>query len=403
MFLLMTNISFVEQDVRLLARNVQEYTEQRLQRYIEELRELCLIDTHTYYKPGLDKIAYVLGQRLEGLGLEVSIVEQEEWGNDLLAIIRGEGQGNILLLGHSDTVYPVGTAERYPVRIEGSCAYGPGTADMKGGILSAVYALEALLALGYRDFGEIRVLIVSDEEIPQIHCEDLFEQALRNCDVTLALEAGRTNGDIVSARKAAGWYKLSARGHAAHAGTDLDKGRNAVIELAHQMLQFQSLNGWRPGLTISPGVFSGGVAFNVVPDYAEVLFDLRYLDIEDRIATEKRWREMMKQQRVPDVELTLEPAPAFKEPMLRTPESMQLAAFAKTVAASLGFEINDVLAGGAGDAGYSSLYGVPVLDGLGPVGIFAHSPNKYLRLDTVAPRVSLLAALIARVGSQGWR
>ena len=139
------------------------------------------------------------------------------------------------------------------------------------------------------------------------------------------LEAARANGDIVSARKGNAWYTLTARGRSAHAGVEPEKGRNTIIELAHQILQFQSLNGWREGITISPGVISGGTLPNVVPDFAEVRFDLRYAHLQDKAATEARWRKMMQQQRVEGVTLTLDLVPDFKVPMEPTPESLMLA------------------------------------------------------------------------------
>jgi glutamate carboxypeptidase len=192
---------------------------------------------------------------------------------------------------------------------------------MKGCILMAICALEAMLALDYNLFGEVRFLCVSDEEIPERHCIDHILGVLQNSRAALVLEGAQANGDIISARKACGWYRLRAKGRAAHAGMEPEKGRNAIMELAHQLLQFQSLNGWREGVTISPGIFSGGTAFNVVPDHAEVIFDVRYLSPQDWMEVEMQWKQMMQRHLVPDVELILEAAPNFKEPMRCTPES----------------------------------------------------------------------------------
>src|SRR5229473_3144961 len=296
-------------NLQSLVLGVETYTQNRLNQFIEELRELCSVDAYSYYKPGLDQVALCLAARMRGLGMEVNIIERDEWGNDLLGVIQGDGNGNVLLLGHTDTVYPVGIAGTRPLRLEGETLYGPGVCDMKGGILSAIYALEALLALGYRPFRELRFLCVSDEEITKRHCLDIMQRASQDCQGVLVLEAARSNGDIVSARKGNAWYTLTAHGRSAHAGVEPEKGCNAIVELAHQILQFQSLNGWREGITINPGIISGGTALNVVPDYAQARFDLRFLQTSDRIDTETRWQEMLKQQRVPGVELTLEAEP----------------------------------------------------------------------------------------------
>ncbi len=384
-------------DVRSLVLSVEAYVRQRLPQYIEELRTLCAIDSYSYHKPGLDAVAAWLAERLQHIGVEAAIIEREQWGNDLYGVLKGDGRGNVLLLGHIDTVYPAGTAAARPLRVDGDTILGPGTCDMKGCILSAVYAVEALLAAGYRSFGELRFLCVSDEEINERHCEDIIQQACRNCQRTLVLEAARANGDIVSARKGNAWYTLTAHGRSAHAGVEPEKGRNTIVELAHQTLQFQNLNGWREGITVNAGVISGGTLPNVVPDLAQVRFDLRFLTIEDKLATEAHWQELMQQQKVPGVELTLESEPNFKPPMVRTPESLKLAIQAQQIAAMLGFSVNHVLTGGASDGSYASTYGVPVLDGLGPIGGLDHSPQEYLLASSVAPRAALLAGLIAAV------
>lgn len=385
-------------DLQNLLTDVEAYTRERLSQYLEELRELCSIDSYSYHKPGLDEMALFLAARMRGLGMHATIIEREAWGNDLLGILHGKGGGNVLLLGHMDTVYPVGIAASRPMQIEGDYVYGPGVSDMKGCILSAIYAIEALLAMNYHAFGEIRFLCVSDEEINTRHCQDVMQQACENATGALVLEAARSNGDIVSARKGHTWYKLTANGRSAHAGVEPEKGRNAVIEMAHQVLQFQNLNGWRDGITVNAGVVSGGTLPNVVPDFAEAQFDLRFLNDRDRIATEQRFHELLERKHITSVELTLERAPDMKAPMVMTPESQKLAHQAQHIANLLGFSINHVLTGGASDASYATEYGIPALDGLGPVGGRDHSPDEYLVLSSVAPRVALLAGLITTLG-----
>src|SRR6266516_8131568 len=389
--------SFME--LQSLVAGVEAYTRQRLSQYIEELRELCTIDSDSYHKPGLDEMALLLAARMRGLGMHAMIIERESWGNDLFGVLHGNGGANVLLLGHMDTVYPVGIAAARPVRVESDIVYGPGVSDMKGCILSAIYAIEALVSMNFHAFGEIRFLFVSDEEINTRHSQDIMQQACDNAQGALTLEAARSNGDIVSARKGHTWYKLTALGRSAHAGVEPEKGRNAVIEMAHQILQFQNLNGWREGITITAGVISGGTLPNVVPDFAQAQFDLRFLLDEDRIATEQRFHELIMQKRIANVELTLERAPDMKAPMVLTSESQKLAHQAQHTANLLGFSINHVLTGGASDASYATNHGVPALDGLGPIGGRDHSPDEYLVLGSVAPRTALLAGLIATIGN----
>lgn len=385
-------------DLQTLVAGVEAYTQERLSQYIEELRELCSIDSFSYHKPGLDEMALFLAARMRGLGMHATIIERESWGNDLLATLRGNRDANVLLLGHMDTVYPVGISATRPVQVEGDIVYGPGVCDMKGGVLSGIYAIEALMAMNYHSFGEIRFVCVSDEEINSRHSQDIMQVACENAQGALVLEAARSNGDIVSARKGHTWYMLTANGRSAHAGVEPEKGRNAIIEMAHQILQFQNLSGWREGITINAGVISGGTLPNVVPDFAQAQFDLRFLLDEDRIATEQRFHELIMQKRISSVELTLERAPDMKAPMVQTSESQKLAHQAQHIANLLGFSINHVLTGGASDGSYATNHGVPTLDGLGPIGGRDHSPDEYLILSSVAPRTALLAGLIATIG-----
>ena len=384
-------------DRQSLVAGVENYTRQHLTCYLDELRTICAIDSYTFHKPGVDTVATYMAARMRGLGMETHMFEQEHWGNDLLGVLHGHGKSNMVLLGHLDTVYPPGIASARPVRTEGNIVYGPGVSDMKGCLLTALYAIEGLQESGYADFGEIRFLCVSDEEINDRHCIDTIREVSQDCQAAFVLEAGRASGDIVSARKGNAWYTLTAHGRSAHAGVEPEKGRNAIVEIAHQLLQFQSLNGWRDGITVNPGVISGGTMPNVVPDFAQAQFDLRFLHPDDRLDIEARMREMMTHQRVPDVALTLELRPDFKGPLVATPASIQLAEQAQHIANMLGFSINHILTGGASDASYTSSFGVPTLDGLGPIGGNDHSPQEYLLLDSVAPRTALLAGLIASV------
>ena len=386
-------------DMQALVVGVEAYLRQHHTRYIDELREACAIDSDSHNKAGIDKVATYFAARMRGLGMDATIVEQEQWGNDLIGTLQGEGEGCVLLLGHMDTVYPIGTAARRPVRIEQDIAYGPGVIDMKGGILLGFYAIEALLALSYRRFGEIRFLCVSDEEISVRHSLGLMHTICEGCTGALVLEAARANGDIVSARKGNAWYTLTAQGRSAHAGVEPEKGRNAILEIAHQALQLTSINGWREGISINVGSISGGTATNVVPESAMARIDLRFLHTEDRLATEAKWHELLKKHYVADVETTLMLEPDSRNPMTLTPASQRMVTTAQEIADILGFSLEDTTTGGASDGSFVTDYGVPTLDGLGPIGGRDHSPYEYLLLDSIAPRAALLAGLIAHLGA----
>jgi glutamate carboxypeptidase len=380
--------------LRSFVSDVSMYVENNIARYVEELAVLCAIDSGSDYKPGLDKMATMLSMRMRDLAMDVTIIEHGEYGNDIKGTLQGEGSSNIVLLGHTDTVYPRGTAAERPLCINGNVLRAPGASDMKGCILSALYAIEAMQFLDYRSYGKIHILCVSDEETSQRHSVKLIEEICHGCDAVLVLEAARENGDIVSARKGTAWYTLTAQGRSAHAGVEPWKGRNAILELAHQILQFQSLNQSLDGLFISPGVISGGILPNIVPEQATARFDVRFLHPADRKATEERWLEILQQQYVPDVKLNLQ-LEAYRDPMVCTPGTMKLVHQAQEIASLLGFSLDHVLSGGTSDGRYAASLGVPVLDGLGPIGGLDHSPDEYLLLDSVALRTALVAGLLA--------
>lgn len=386
-------------DVRSLVSSVHDHTQSCLARYIDELTLLCGIDSGSEQKAGLDDVARYLADRMAEMGMRVTCVEHTQWGNDVLATLHGRGTQHIVLLGHMDTVYPPGTAAARPLRIDGDRLYAPGAADMKGCLLAALYALEGLAACSFDEFGTVTLLCVSDEEISHRHSEPLIRQVCRDAHAVLVLEAARENGDLVSARKGTAWYTLTAQGRSAHAGVEPEKGRNAIVELSHQVLQLYQCNAWREGLSICPGVICGGTQPNVVAEYAQARLDLRFLRARDRLDTEELWRECLTRNLVKDVALHLE-REAFRDPMECLPGTMQLVTYAQEVARCVGYSLGHVLSGGTSDACYAADLGVPVLDGLGPVGGNDHCPDEYLSLSSIAPRTALLAGLMALIAAR---
>lgn len=380
-------------DLQPFVAEVAAYTQKHLDAYIETLKELCAIDSGTFNKAGNDLLGNRLVTLMHDSHLQTTVFEEEQWGNDVLGCIQGTGDKNILLLGHMDTVYPEGTAAARPLQVIQDKIIGPGTSDMKGCILAALYAIKAMATFQHFPFKELRLLCVSDEEISQRHSVPLIQRLAQDCDAVFVLEAARANGDIVSARKGTAWYVLEAQGKAAHVGVEPEKGRNAILELAHQLWNFQYLHNWREGLSISPGVITGGTVPNVVPDYAKARIDLRFLSHEDRIATEQQWHARLQQKRIEDVNLTLK-MEAYGSPMACTPESLKLISQAQQIAAILGFDLSHTITGGSSDASHISPLNIPVIDGLGPIGGCDHSPDEYISMKSIAPRTALLAGLI---------
>ena len=374
--------------------------ETRLPAYLDDLRLLAAIDSGSYDATGVNAIHDWLAARLAELGFTVTRHAGDTLGCHLLAGRVGASPRRILLLGHADTVYPAGTASVRPMRQEGAKLLGPGTCDMKAGLLTGLYALAALDALDLGPLGAIHFLSVGDEEIDARSSIPLIRETARNSDIAFTLEAARANGDIVTARKTMRWCTVEATGRSAHAGVEPEQGRNAIVGLASLLVELDKLNGLRPGVTVNVGTVTGGTVANVVPDRATARLDLRAWTAADMAALLDACRATVDGHHVADIRFRFTDDEYSVMPALeRTPAVAQLEATAQAIAAALGFGVNGAATGGASDASWVAAEGTPVLDGLGPVGGLDHSPDEYIELASIVPRTALLAGLLLAVSA----
>jgi len=364
--------------------------------FLSDLAALVNIDCGTHNKAGVDHVGEWVGARCAAWDWEVERFPLTEHGDCWLARLHGNGAGRLFLMGHLDTVYPDGTTEARPMRFEGPKIIGPGVCDMKGGLLVGMYALRALQMANFRDFAEIAFFFNSDEEIGSPGSRPIYEPIARGVDSALVLESARANGDIVSARKGSGEFNLRVTGKAAHAGVEPEKGANAVVELAHQIIALQELNGFVPGVTVNPGVIGGGTVSNVIPAEAWVIVDVRAKDPAGSEAITQALTSLPTRMTLPGTLAEISGHFSYP-PMARTPAVGLLAELARDSARELGFEINDVATGGASDANVLASLGLPVLDGLGPIGGLDHNPDEYIEAESFAPRASMVAGLIQRI------
>lgn len=364
--------------------------------FLADLSALVNVDCGTHNKSGVDRVGEWIGARCAAWDCEVERFPLTQHGDCWLARLRGTGDGRIMLMGHLDTVYPDGTVNARPMRFEGPKIIGPGVCDMKGGLLVGMYALRALQLENFRDFAEIVFFFNSDEEIGSPGSRPIYEPIAREMDAALVLESARANGDIVSARKGSGEFTLRVTGKAAHAGVEPEKGVNAVVELAHQIIALQELNGLMPGVTVNPGVIDGGTVSNVIPAEARVVVDVRAIDPVGAEAITHALTSLPARTTLPGTRVEISGHISYP-PMARTPAVRFLAELARDSARESGLEINDVATGGASDANVLASFGVPVLDGLGPIGGLDHSPDEYIEADSFAPRAALVAKLIQRI------
>lgn len=372
------------------------YTQSKLDLFVGDLAALSTMDCGTYDKSGVDAVGRVMREKLERLGLTVDAHDGGELGDSLVARWTGGGTARLLLLGHLDTVYPRDWPAEHPFSIEGDVAHGPGTADMKAGVLAGFYALETLHAAGFDRFAEIAFVLNSDEEIGSPSSKALIEREAQGRDAVLVLEAGRENGDIVSARKGLAGFDLYVQGRSAHAGVEPHKGRSAILELAHQIVALQALNSTIPSATVNVGVVEGGIRPNVVPADASAQIDVRAFDRRSLDAIIAAVHACADQTTVADTTVRLEGGITHL-PMEKTAATARLVGWCQEAARDAGFEVRDAATGGGSDGNTTAAIGVPTLDGLGPVGGLDHSPREYVAIPSIAPRTAMLAGLIERL------
>lgn len=372
------------------------YLESRLDDYLADLLTLTSMDSYSFDRDDVNKVVDWLERRLRRLNFTVERLPQPAHGDNLRADRAGDGSLRVLLLGHSDTVFPRGTAAQRPLRFEGKKILAPGVCDMKGGLLAGIYAIEALDALGFTNYKHISFLIVSDEEIDERPSIPLIQATSREFDAVLTLEAARANGDIVSARKGVRSFTAEAFGRAAHSGVEPEQGRNAIVALAHQVIALEQLNDPLRGISLNVGVIEGGRLRNVVPDYAAIRFEARAFSQPDLDTVTAAIHAVFERETIPGVTFTVSHEQT-SPPMPRTPAIAALENLASNIADELGFSVRGASTGGAADAAFAAAEGIPALDGLGPVGGFDHSPDEYILRSSIVPRIALLARLMMSI------
>jgi glutamate carboxypeptidase len=374
--------------------------EARLARYLADLERLVNIDCGSYTKEGVDEVGRWTAGFLESLGAQVEVDRNEELGDTVVGrLSSGEATGRrLLLIGHMDTVFDPGTAAARPFHVEGGRATGPGVTDMKSGLLAGLYALEVIRDAGGGawPFADLVFVANPDEEIGSPVSTPIIHREADGTDVALVVECARANGDIVSSRKGVADLRVHLQGRAAHAGVEPEKGRSAILEAAHKTIALMGLSARFPGVSCNVGVVAGGTRGNVVAESATLAVDLRSPTRSGMEAAEVALREICASSTVPDVSCEVEERHRHW-PMEKLEASARLVEHAQMVADLLGFAVNDAATGGASDANTTAGMGIPTLDGLGPVGGNDHSPLEYLEMESIVPRVTMLAGLILAV------
>jgi glutamate carboxypeptidase len=297
----------------------------------------------------------------------------------------------LMLLGHLDTVWPMGTLKKMPFRLAQGRAWGPGVLDMKAGVVMALSALRILEEAGQLT-RPVVFLLNSDEETGSQHSRSLTESLAKKCEAVFVLEPAQApNAAYKTARKGVGNYRIQVQGVPAHSGVDFSQGHSAILELGRQIERASAFTDPARGITVNAGVMGGGTRSNVVPAEAWAEFDVRIARLRDVERLDRRFRSLRPVDQHCRVEVT---GSLNRPPMERTPGTVNLFRRAATMANGLGFQLQEAATGGGSDGNFTSALGIPTLDGMGAVGEGAHADRESILLDALVPRTALLAAMI---------
>ncbi|MGQ4667939.1 M20 family metallopeptidase [Metabacillus halosaccharovorans] len=375
---------------------METFLQQHSEKMLNFIEKLVNIDSGSYNKKGVDQIGEILRNCYENLGFHVKVIPQKEYGNHLVIEHKESINPSIVILAHMDTVFPKGTVLERAFRIEGQRAYGPGVIDMKSSHAAVLFAIKALINERDEAYKHIKIILNSEEEIGSPTSKSLIEKEAKNTKYALVMEPARKDGSLVSARRGKGNYTLIVEGKAAHSGIEPEKGRSAIEELAHKIIQLHELSDHENGISVNVGLIEGGSSANTVSDHAEAQIDVRMKEIDQVELIEEKLEEICSTTEVAGTKIVLE-GEMNRPPMEKNKKTRALLRLIQAVGDEIGIEIEDTATGGGSDASFTSSLGIATIDGLGPIGGNAHSDKEYLEIPSLVERTHLLATIIKRL------
>ena len=375
---------------------METFLQQHSEKMLNFIEKLVNIDSGSYNKKGVDQIGEILRNCYENLGFHVKVIPQKEYGNHLVIEHKESINPSIVILAHMDTVFPKGTVLERAFRIEGQRAYGPGVIDMKSSHAAVLFAIKALINERDEAYKHIKIILNSEEEIGSPTSKSLIEKEAKNTKYALVMEPARKDGSLVSARRGKGNYTLIVEGKAAHSGIEPEKGRSAIEELAHKIIQLYELSDHENGISVNVGLIEGGSSANTVSDHAEAQIDVRMKEIDQVELIEEKLEEICSTTEVAGTKIVLE-GEMNRPPMEKNKKTRALLRLIQAVGDEIGIEIEDTATGGGSDASFTSSLGIATIDGLGPIGGNAHSDKEYLEIPSLVERTHLLATIIKRL------
>lgn len=358
------------------------------------LREIVNIDSGEDCPEGNLQVAELIGSALDKMGFNVEYLNDPKVCTHVKAYKKGIGTKQVMVIGHLDTLFSKGTASKRPFRIEDGKAYGPGVLDMKGGIAIALFALRALYENDWND-KDMTVFFCGDEEIahPHTNAPELFEQEARGKDAVFNMETASAGDAVLIGRKGNLCAEIIVTGVAAHAGADMEKGANAILEIAHKAIEVAKLTDFNRGLTFNVGKISGGMISNAVPDKASIRIDVRYFTEADREKAIESLKEIAAKVYIPGTKTEIVIEERFT-PMEASDGNKKLFEIVKEQGKRIGFNLEAKVGGGASDSGWTVRAGAPSICAMGAMGEFNHSNREYIFVDSLVKRAKLLALSI---------
>jgi len=376
-----------------MATHFLDYCSSQRDWLLDFIEALVAIESPSDDPGAVNRCGAELASRLEALGGAVTRVSSSTAGDHLRASF-GSGSRQILLLGHFDTVWPIGQLATMPLKREAGRLYGPGVFDMKAGIGLATLATRAVLDTGGLNDCQVVMLWTTDEEIGSTTSRALIEAEAKRSAAVLVFEPSLPGGGLKTSRKGVGQFEMRVRGVSAHAGLDPGKGISAVRELARQIIAIDDLQDPASGVTVTVGVIEGGTRANVVPAEARAIIDARAVTRADADRVERVMKALSPH--LPGAHVTV--TGGFDRPPLeRTADVIRLFEAAQAVAKDMGLTLEEGSAGGGSDGNFTAALGVPTLDGFGAVGDGAHALHEHVEIDALAPRAAVIAGLVARL------
>jgi len=377
-----------------LLNQLNEFIDSKETEMLELLKNIVNMDSGSKDKREVDLLGKCLQEKWRKTGFEIEELQYSKVGNCYIARFNKDHPGKkVVLIGHLDTVFPKGETNLRPFKIEGNMAFGPGVGDMKGGLVTMLYAVKALKCQGYLT-GPLSVILNSHEEIGSTYIRDSLVNESKDARIVFNLEPARPDGAVVTERKGVASLDIRIHGKAVHAGVEPQKGANANLELAYRIIELQNLNHFREGLTVNANVVSGGFARNVISDIAKAEVDIRFKKKEDIDLLNQHLLNSLSKPKVSGTKCHSKIKVSFL-PMERNANILSAYHVVQKAGEELGITINEAFSGGGADSGLTAQNGVPTICGMGPIAGNAHSNEEYLKIPTLTERCKLLALAIA--------